>query len=131
MKKDIHIPEVTDIYIALIYEYNADFKAKEWNAYILNDKNVPIELVFIVSKGFDGDIKTAAMRHSMAGLEPKSFAKLEFVQDEVLKLNNEFFVTFYSKGVLFEKRFLFKKDTVTENNTIKIPLLGIKGILAS
>ena len=71
------------------------------------------------------------MRHSMEGLEAKSFEKLEFVQDEVLELNNEFFVTFYLEGTLYEKRFLFKKGTVSENNTSLIPLLGAHGILAS
>lgn len=131
MKKDIEIPEVTNVHIALVYEYNTDFKIKEWNAYILNDKNSAIELIFVVSKGFDGDIKTATMRHSMNGLEAKSFEKLEFVQDEVLLLNNEFFVTFYSDGILYEKRFIFKKGTVSEKNSINIPLLGTKGILAS
>ena len=131
MKKDIEIPEVNNVHIALLYEYNNDFKTKEWNAYILNDKNTAIELVFVVSKGFDGSIKTATMRHSMEGLEAKSFEKLEFVQDEVLELNNEFFVTFYLEGTLYEKRFLFKKGTVSEKNTSLIPLLGAHGILAS
>ena len=131
MKKDIQIPEVKDVHVALIYEYNNDFKAKEWNAYILNNKDTPMELVFVVSKGYDGDIKTAPLRHSMAGLEPKSFTKLEFVQDEVLELNNEFFVTFYEDGTLYEKRFIFKKGTVSEDNSIEIPLLGTKGVLAS
>ncbi len=131
LKKDIKIPIVTDVHVALIYEYNTDFKAKEWNAYILNNKETAIELVFVVSKGYDGETKTSPLRHSMEGLEPKSFAKLEFVQDEVLKLNNEFFVTFYENGVLYEKKYLFKKGTVSEQNTINIPLLGTKGILAS
>ncbi|RKR14951.1 hypothetical protein CLV91_1033 [Maribacter vaceletii] len=129
MKKDIQIPEVKDVHVALIYEYNNDFKAKEWNAYILNNKDTPIELVFVVSKGYDGDIKTAPLRHSMAGLEPKSFAKLEFVQDEVLKLNNEFFVTFYLDGVLFEKKFLFKKNTINNTSLTTIPTINKQGIL--
>ena len=131
MKKDIEIPEVKDIHIALLYEYNKDFRTKEWNAYIVNNKSTPIELIFVVSKGYDGNIKTATMRHSMAGLEANAFAKLEFVEDEVLKLNNEFFVTFYLNGTLYEKCFVFKKGTVSEKNTIEIPLLGTKGVLAS
>lgn len=131
MKKDIKIPKVKDIHVALLYEYNTDFRAKEWNAYLINNKSTPIELIFVVSKGYDGDIKTSPLRHSMEGLEPKSFSKLEFVQDEVLQLNNEFFVTFYENGTLYEKRFIFKKGTVSEDNAIDIPLLGAKGVLAS
>ncbi len=131
MKKDIKIPKVTDVHIVLLHEYNPDFKANEWNAYILNNKNVPIELVFVVSKGYDGDTKTATLRHSMEGLEAKSFEKLEFVQDEVLKLNNEFFLTFYAEGTLFEKRFVFKKGSIKESNMTILPLLNKKGILPS
>ncbi len=131
MKKDIKIPKVTDVHIVLLHEYNPDFEAKEWNAYILNNKNTPIELVFVVSKGYDGDIKTATIRHSMEGLSAKSFEKLEFVQDDVLKLNNEFFLTFYAEDTLFEKRFIFEKESVQESNMTILPLLNKKGILPS
>ncbi|MGB5497516.1 MAG: hypothetical protein WBM77_01150, partial [Maribacter sp.] len=84
MKKDIEIPIVKDVYIALVHEWNNEFLSKEWNAYILNDGSTPIALVFVVSKGYHNDIKTATMRHSMETLEAKSYEKLEFVQEEVL-----------------------------------------------
>lgn len=131
MKKDIEIPIVKDIHVALILEWNDEFKNNEWNAYLLNDGPTRIDLVFVVSKGYHKDIKTATMRHSMEALESKSFQKIEFVQDEVLKLNNEFFVTYYLEGVLFEKRFLFKKDSVRKEALTQIPLLHQRGILAT
>lgn len=130
MKKDIENPIVKDIYIAMVYEWNAEFKTYEWNAYILNDGSTPVELVFVVSKGFHGDTKTATMRHSMEALEAKSYQKLEFVQKEVLDLTNEFFVTYYLRAKLYEKRFTFKKASVSEENLAQIPLLDKSGILA-
>ena len=130
MKKDIKIPVVKDVYIALVYEWNDEFLSKEWNAYILNDGSIPIALVFVVSKGYHGDIKTATMRHSMEALGAKSYEKLEFVQEEVLDLTNEFYVTYYLKSKLYEKRFIFQKGSVTEQNLTQIPLLDKSGVLA-
>ena len=115
----------------MVYEWNDEFKINEWNAYILNDGTAPIALVFIVSKGFLDDTKTTTMRHRMEALAAKSFQKLEFVQQEVLDLTNEFFVTYYLKAKLYEKRFIFKKASVSEENLTQIPLLDKVGILAN
>jgi len=130
LKKDIEIYVAKDVYIALVHEWNDEFLTKEWNAYILNDGSTPIRLVFVVSKGFHGDIKTATMRHSMETLGGKSYEKLEFVQKEVLDLTNEFYVTYYLNGKLYEKRFIFQKGSVTAQKLTEIPLLDKSGILA-
>lgn len=130
MKKDIEIHIVKDVYIALVNEWNDEFLSKEWNAYIINGGTITIELVFVVSKGYDGETKTATMRHSMEALSAKSYQKIEFVQEKVLKLNNEFYVTYYLDGQLFEKRFIFSKETVTEANLTQLPVITKKGILA-
>lgn len=115
----------------MLYEWNDEFLSKAWNAYLINDGSLPIKLVFVVSKGYDGDLKTATMRHRMEALEAKSYQKLEFVQKEVLDLTNEFYVTYYLNGQLYEKRFVFEKGLVSEENLTQIPLLEIKGVLAS
>ncbi len=130
MKKDIQIPVVKDVYIAFVHEWNDEFLSNEWNAYILNNGSTPIALVLVVSKGYHGDIKTATMRHNMEALGAKSYEKLEFVQKEVLDLTNEFFVTYYLKGKLYEKLFIFQKGSVTEQNLTQIPLLEREGVLA-
>lgn len=131
MKKDIEIPIVKAVYIALIQEWNDDFLEMTWNAYLINDGSLPIELVFVVSKGYDGDLKTATMRHRMEALGAKSYQKLEFVQKEILDLTNEFYVTYYLHGQLYEKRFVFEKGSVSEANLTQIPLFETIGILAS
>lgn len=131
MKKDIEIPIVKAVYIALIQEWNDDFLEMTWNAYLINDGSLPIELVFVVSKGYDGDLKTATMRHRMEALGAKSYQKLEFVQKEILDLTNEFYVTYYLHGQLHEKRFVFEKGSVSEANLTQIPLFETIGILAS
>lgn len=130
MKKDIEIPIAKDVYVAIAHEWNDEFLSKDWNSYIINDRDSQIDMVLIVSKGFDGERKTSMMRHAIGAVEAKSFAKIELVQEEVLVLNNEFFVTYYADGKIYEKRFMFEKNSVNEKNLSKIPLLENEGVLA-
>ena len=130
MKKDIEIPIAKEVYVAMVHEWNRAFLNKDWNTYIINNRKTPIEMVLIVSKGFDGEVKTSTLRYAFGKIEAKAFEKIELVQEEVLRLTNEFFVTYYADNKLYEKRFLFEKDTVTEQNTVHIPLLDRDGILA-
>ena len=130
MKKDIEIPVVKDVYLAIIHEWNEEFLSKDWNVYIINDKEVQLDMVMAVSKGFDGDRKTSTMRHGIGVVASKSFEKIEVVQEEVLALNNEFFVTFYAEDKLYEKRFLFEKGTVAENKLTSIAIIEKEGVLA-
>lgn len=129
MKKDIEIPVAKDVYVAIIHEWNEAFLSKDWNAYILNDRTTPIEMAIIVSKGYDKERKTSVMRHALGVVAAKSFEKIEVVQEDVLALNNEFFVTYYADNKLYEKRFLFEKHSVNENNLVPVPLIEKDGIL--
>ncbi len=54
MKKDIEIPKVEKVHVAAVREFNKEFQADEWNAYIINNKNVSIEMILIVAKGYEG-----------------------------------------------------------------------------
>jgi hypothetical protein len=130
MKKDIQIPEVTNVFMAVAKEYNEEFQCDDWNAYIINNKEIAIEMVLIVSKGYDEDtlVETSLMRHKIDNLPAKSFAKVELLQAEVIKLSNFFNVTFFEGNKMFDKQFLFKKNTIKESALRKIPLLNKRGI---
>lgn len=130
MKKDIKIPEVTDVYMAITHDYNEVFKTNDWNAFLINNKEEAIEMILIVSHGFDGDTKTSTMRHKLEKLPAKSGAKIELMQDEVLKLNNEFKLTFFADNKLYEKTFLFKKNSIKESALRHIKILDKRGIIA-
>ena len=54
MKKDIKIPEVKDVFLAISQEYNEAFKTDDHYVYLINKKDVDLEMVLIVSKGEDG-----------------------------------------------------------------------------
>lgn len=130
MKKDIEIPEVSGVYLAAVREQHEEYRTMDWNAYIINDRSEPLEMVLLVSRGFDNRKNTSTMRHSIKVLPAKSFAKIEFLQEEVLKLNNEFSVTWFANGKMYEKKYLFEKGSVKENNSKVIPVMDKKGVLA-
>lgn len=130
MKKDIEIPVAKDVHVAIVREWNDEFLSKDWNAYLINNRADAIEMTIVVSKGFDDDTKTSTMRHGIGVVEAKSFKKIEFLQEEVLALNNEFFVTFFAENKLFEKRFLFPKHSISEKHLTNIPIIDKEGILS-
>lgn len=130
MKKDIEIPISKDVYVAIVFEWNNDFLSKDWNSYLINNRTTEIDMVLIVSKGYDGNRTTSVMRHAIGVVGAKSFEKIEMVLEDVLALNNEFFVTYYADDKIYEKRFLFEKNSVNENNLSEIPLIEKQGVLA-
>lgn len=130
MKKDIEIPIAKDVHVAIVHEWNEEFLSKEWNTYILNNRTTPIDMVLIVSKGFEGERKTSTMRHAIGVVGAKAFAKIEMLQEELLALNNEFFVTYYADSKIYEKRFLFEKNSVNKNVLSMIPLIEKQGVFA-
>ncbi|MFK5957528.1 MAG: hypothetical protein QM495_01525 [Lutibacter sp.] len=131
MKKDIPIPEVTNVFIAVVKEYNEEFQCDDWNAYIINNKEVALEMVLIISKGYDEDtlLETSIMRKKIEILPSKSFAKIELIQGEVVTISNFFNVTFFENNKMYDKKYLFKKGTIKESALRTIPLLNKRGIL--
>ena len=130
MKKDIQIPKVEGVYVAIVNEYNEIYKTHDWNAYIINDKNVDLEMVIIVIDGYSEDKITTKFRKKVDILPQKSYAKIEFMQEELFALNNQFKVTFFENNQMFDKTFLFKKNSIHLKALQPIPLMKIKGILA-
>ncbi|WP_297806469.1 hypothetical protein [uncultured Polaribacter sp.] len=130
MKKDIQIPEVTDVEMAIVYEFSDLYKTDDWNVYIINNKNVDLEMMVIVSQGFSETKTTSLIRKKLDKLPANSFAKIEFIQPELFKLNNRFQVTFFEGNTLYEKTFIFKENTVKEGALRMIKEIKKRGILA-
>ncbi|MDT0645680.1 hypothetical protein RM545_03165 [Zunongwangia sp. F260] len=130
MRKDIDIPEVKDVHVAVVREFNKEFRSDEWNAYIINNRGISIEMILIVARGFEGKKETSTMRRKLEKLPPHSFAKIEYMQDEVTALNNEFLVTFFAENRMFEKKFFFPKNSISEDVATTIPVIPKKGVLA-
>jgi hypothetical protein len=129
LKKDINIPVVKDVYVAVVFEYNDIYKTYDWNAYIINDKKVDLDVVLIVTSGYSKDKTTSIFRKKLDKLPAKSYAKIELMQEELFALNNQFKVTFFEGNDMFDKTYLFRKNTINKNALQPIPLMEVRGVL--
>ena len=133
MKKDIIIPEVENIFMAVVQEWSDEFMEKVWYAYLVNDSDFQLDGVMVVSKAFgtiDGEMKkTSLLRHAFAEIPEVSVAKIELIEKSVLALNNEFMVTFFIGNTLYDKKFIFKANSIQEANQEEVPILFVDGVI--
>ncbi|MES2239869.1 MAG: hypothetical protein V4497_06360 [Bacteroidota bacterium] len=133
MKKDITIPEVENVFIAAVQEWSDDFMEKVWYVYLVNDSDFLIESAMVVSKAFgtiDGEMKkTSLLRHAFVEVPAVSVVKIEMVEKSVLALNNEFMLTYFIGNTLYDKKFIFKANSINENDTEEVPILFVEGVI--
>tara|TARA_B100000795_G_C22805641_1_gene444693 strand:+ start:6479 stop:6886 length:408 start_codon:yes stop_codon:yes gene_type:complete len=132
MKKDIVIPKVEGVHIAVVQEDVGEGVAV-WNVYLINNKEDALENAFVSSRGYlkevDGkESKTSTLRHYFKHVPAKSSLKVEPIMPDVFKLNNEFFVSFYLNDKLFDKKFVFLSETIKESNLAIVPVIDKKGV---
>jgi len=132
MLKDIDIPTVEDIGIAIVLELN-ELAVEMWNVYLINLKDDLIEGVLVSSRGYgsvDGSSRrTTTFRHFLDTVDANSFKKFEEIVPEVFGLNNEFWVSFYLNKKMYDKKFIFLPEAISEEHFTTIPLLDKKGVL--
>lgn len=130
MKKDIIIPTVEGVYIAIVQELNPKVNKMEWIAYIVNDLDTDLEMVNIVSEGYDENIRTTKLRHGMPFIPQKSYAKIELMMEDMFALNNKFSVTYFLGNKLYDKNYVFEKESIKLDAINAIPLMDMKGVLS-
>ena len=130
MRKDIIIPEVKDVYIAAVHEFNEKYNTTDWNVYFINDSSEPLEMVLIIAQGYNDKDMTAHIRHKIDILPAKGFAKVEYIDESVFKLNNFFSVTYFLNNKMYEKRWEFPAHSILNNNAVSLPVMNKKGVLA-
>ncbi|TXG37346.1 hypothetical protein [Seonamhaeicola maritimus] len=129
MRKDIEVPKVEGVYVAVVNEYNDVYKTQDWNAYIINDKEVDLDMVLIVTSGYSENKTTSVFRKKLDKLPKKSYAKIELIQEDLFALNNTFKVSFFEGNTMFDKTYLFRKNTINLKALQPIPLMDVKGVL--
>jgi hypothetical protein len=87
-------------------------------------------MMVIVSQGFSETKTTSLIRKKLDKLPANSFAKIEFIQPALFKLNNRFQVTFFEGNTLYEKTFIFKENTIKEGALRMIKEIKKRGIIA-
>jgi hypothetical protein len=134
MKKDITIPEVENVFLAAVQEWSDDFMEKVWYVYLVNDSDYDLDSVMVVSQAFgtlDGEMKkTSLLRHAFMQVPAVSVVKIEMVEKSVLRLNNEFMVTYFIGSTLYDKKFIFKAQSITPDYVEEVPILFVDGVIA-
>jgi len=133
MKKDIIIPKVENVYVAAVQEWNDDFMAKTWYAYLVNDSDFALENVIVVSTAtgiIEGEErKTSMLRHAFVEVPPVSAVKIEMIEDSVLVLDNSFMISYFIGNTLYDKNFVFKSGAINEADVAEIPVIWKDGIM--
>jgi len=131
MIKDIEFPQIKNVAVAVVNE-NSELPSEEWNVYLINQNKNAITNVLINSKGY-GKLKnkpktTSTMRHFFEEVKPLSAVKVEMLPNNLFELTNEFWVSFYFNGKLYDKKYIFLANTIHNNNTINLPILNKEGV---
>ncbi|KAB1063701.1 hypothetical protein [Salibacter halophilus] len=131
MKKDIHFPKDDEVHMAIVSE--KDEGENVWNAYVINTRNSKIDTLLLTSKGYstrqDEDVKTSVLRRQLLNMEPNTAQKVEEIPEELHKLTNEFWLSFYDGNTLYDKKFTFSSHTFESDERVKVPVLEKEGIL--
>jgi hypothetical protein len=127
MKKDIAFPKIENVLVTVAKDNDT------WNVYLLNRNDKTLDTVLVTSKGYGNlegeDQKTSTLRHMIPQLEPNEYALIEPIDPQVFHLNNEYWVSFFIDGQLFDKKYIFVPDSIVKNNLSFIPELNMEGVL--
>lgn len=129
MKKDIDFPKVENVGICAVRSDDGE----TWKVHLLNLHEEPLQNILVSTRGYgrkkDQEVKTSELRHFFEKVDANSSLQIELIPKELQGLNNQYWVSFYFKEQIFDKKFIFLPDTLLEKNLVDLPVLGQKGIL--
>ncbi|WP_156308306.1 hypothetical protein [Sphingobacterium endophyticum] len=132
MKKDLPLNIVEDISVAIVLETETP-TSKVWNVYLVNEKDKQIQNVLVSSRGYgqkDGrDVKTTTLRHFIGDMDSLSSQKIEAIDPQVFGLTNEYWVSYYIDGTIYDKKYVFLPESIVDENLIKIPIVNKPGVM--
>lgn len=132
MKKDLPENNVEDVAMAVVLISETP-EVKNWTVYLVNLKDIQITNVLISSKGYgekDGRmVKTSVLRHFLGDVEAQTFKGVEAIDTAVFGLTNEYWLSYYIDGIIYDKKFIFLPESIVDENLIRIPLVNKPGVM--
>jgi len=127
MRKDIHFSPVKDVHVVVAKD------DEDWRVFLINRTKDKLENVMVTSRGY-GETKTeiqktSTLRHMIPFIDPGEYALIEPIEASVFHLNNEYWVSYFIDGQVYDKKFIFVPDSIVEENLTYIEELEMKGIL--
>jgi hypothetical protein len=132
MRKDIEIPEVKDIAVAVVSEESI-WKKDDWYVYMVNMGNDVLKNILVVSRGYgeinNETIKTSTLRQHFDELGPQEFLKIEPIMEEVFGVTNEYWISYYIGDKIFDKQYIFLPETIRKEHFTKVPVVNKPGVM--
>lgn len=132
MRKDIQPPKVEGVAMAVVREPDEE-GAEAWYVYLINQNEATLENVLVSSRGYgelEGEArKTSEMRHFLGKLEPRSWARIERIVEDVFPLSNQYWLSFYIGRELHDKKYIFLAGSIDESNFTNLPLMNKRGVM--
>lgn len=134
MKEELKGPKVEGISVAVAFE-TAETGDRIYNVYLLNKTEDELENVLVSSKGYgvnaltNQKVETSVLRHNLGNVGVNSVQKIEPIMEQVFGLSNEYWVSYWIGNKMFDKKFVFLAETISDQNAIDLPLLDCKGVM--
>lgn len=131
MKKDIDFPRVKGVAMAITRQRNQETRKYEYFVYLINDNQVALENVLINSDGYSKgkETKTSTLRHFIEKVEPETSFKVETIMPDLFRLVNQFWVSYYIDGEMYDKKFLFMPESMHDDHFAFIEAVQMEGVL--
>lgn len=134
MRPELLGPKVEGISLALV-ALSIEGGDPEYVVYLLSNREDIIEGIIVTSTGYGQDsisgqeIKTSTLRKGIEVMLPNEAARIEPIMPELFSLNNEYWVSFWSDDVMYDKRFVFEAGSIDPTKFEEIPQLNAAGIV--
>ncbi|MCF8253518.1 MAG: hypothetical protein K9H61_11950 [Bacteroidia bacterium] len=134
MLKDIEVESLEGVSIAVVNELGENMEMV-WNVYVINYTQNLLEGVLVSSKGYGKlngeEVQTSQLRHFLETIEPLSYSKIEPIISDLFVLNNEYWLSYYVNGKMYDRKFVFLENTIKEDGLELVSLLNKPGLLIS
>ncbi|HBW86427.1 MAG TPA: hypothetical protein DEF82_06715 [Crocinitomicaceae bacterium] len=118
MREELKGPKVDHVAVAVVMDEIEG--EKEFCVYLVNFRDDIMEGIIISSTGYGENaqtgekIKTSTLRHSLEVLLPNEAAKIEPIMPDLFGLTNEYWVSFWVNETMYDKRFIFPAESISE-----------------
>ena len=132
MKKDIPRKRVEELAMAIAPREGGE-EEELWDTYLINLRDEPIQNVLISSRGYghiEGDkMRTTTLRHFFEEIGPRQAVTVEPIQTKLFAITNEYWVSFNFDEHMYDKKYVFVKGSITNDNFTKVPVLDRRGVM--
>ena len=132
MKQDIPFDPVAGVSVAIVPDeagVPGTAGALTWTVYLLNDNDFGLTNVLISAEGYGNQpggeaVRTSTLRYHFEAVAPHSATPVELIDPGVFHLTNQYWVSYYQEGRIFDKKFIFVPDSIVPANCGPLALLG-------